>query len=85
MSKSFTEAKSVKNIVVLSIVAISVYIGFEPLINLVPKGIAQSVISSSFGAIFVIILTMYLLNKQTEVEQQSKRNERLFEERIKLF
>ena len=85
MSKSFTEAKSVKNIVVLSIVAISVYIGFEPLINSVPKGIAQSVISSSFGAIFVIILTMYLLNKQTEVEQQSKRNERLFEERIKLF
>ena len=85
MSKPITEAKSIKNIVVLSIVAISVYIGFEPLINLVPKGIAQSVISASFGAIFVIILTTYLLNKQTEVEQQSKRNERLFEERIKLF
>lgn len=85
MSKTLTEAKSIKNIVVLSVVAISVYIGFEPLINFVPEGIARSVVSSSFGAIFVIILTMYLLNKQTEVEQQSKRNERLFEERIKLF
>ena len=29
------------------------------------------VIGSSFGAIFVIILTMYLLNKQTEIDEMN--------------
>jgi len=77
--------KGLISIAVLLIIAISVYIGFEPLIELVPEGIAQSVVFSSFGAIFVIILTMYLLNKQTEVEQESKRSERIFDEKIKLF
>ena len=74
--------KGLISIAVLLIIAISVYIGFEPLIELVPEGIARSVVSSSFGAIFVIILTMYLLNKQTEVEQESKRSERIFDEKI---
>lgn len=74
-----------KNIIGLVVIAIAVYIGFEPLIELVPSGIAQSVVSSSFGAIFVIILTMYLLNKQTEVEQESKRHEKIFEEKLKLL
>lgn len=85
MSSAKVDSKSIKNIVVLFVVAVSVYIGFEPLINFAPKGIAQSVVGSAFSAIFVMILTMYLLNKQTDVEQQAKRGERLFEERVKLF
>ena len=64
-----------KNLIILLVVAISVYIGFEPLLNFAPSGIARSVISSSFGAIFVIVLTMYLLTKQTEIEQESKKSE----------
>ena len=35
--------------------------------------------------IFVIILTMYLLNKQTEIEQESKKSERVFEEKVQLY
>lgn len=81
----YLNEKSLRNVLVLAIIAVSVYIGFEPLITLVPDGVSKAVISSSFGAIFVIILTMYLLNKQTEIEQESKRSERLFDERIKLF
>ena len=77
--------KSLINVFVLVIIAISVYIGFEPLIALVPDGVSKAVISSSFGAIFVIILTMYLLNKQTEIEQESIRGEKLFEERLTVF
>jgi hypothetical protein len=74
-----------KNLIILLVVAISVYIGFEPLLNFAPSGIARSVISSSFGAIFVIVLTMYLLTKQTEIEQESKKSERVFDEKIKLY
>ena len=34
---------------------------------------------------FVIILTMYLLNKQTEIEQESKKSERVFDEKVKVY
>ena len=83
--KNNSTEKSLRNVFALAIIAVSVYVGFEPLIALVPDGVSKAVISSSFGAIFVIILTMYLLNKQTEIEQESKRSERLFDERISLF
>jgi hypothetical protein len=69
----------------LVIIAFAVYIGFTPLFNLIEDGIASRVIGSSFGAIFVIILTMFLLNKQTEIEQESKKSERVFDEKVKIY
>lgn len=69
----------------LVIIALSVYIGFSPLFELVEGGIAGRILASSFGAIFVIILTMFLLNKQTEIEQESKKSERVFDEKVKLY
>jgi hypothetical protein len=67
------------------IIGIGVYLGFTPLFDLVGGGVAGQVIGASFGAIFVIVLTMYLLNKQTELEQESKKSERVFEERVKFY
>ena len=69
----------------LSVIAVTVYIGFAPLFSLVGGGVAGAVIGSSFGAIFVIILTMYLLNKQTEIEQETKKSERVFDEKVRLY
>ena len=80
-----TKIKGAKTLIALVIIAISVYLGFTPLFELVPDGVAKAVVGSSFGAIFVIILTMYLLNKQTEIEQESKRGERVFDEKVKLY
>lgn len=85
MSLKETRKKGSRNLISIAVIAIAVYIGFEPLISNVPDGVAKSVISSSFGAIFVIILTMYLLNKQTEIEQESKKSERVFDEKVRLF
>ena len=85
MSLKETRKKGGRNLISIAVIAIAVYIGFEPLISNVPDGVAKSVISSSFGAIFVIILTMYLLNKQTEIEQESKKSERVFDEKVRLF
>ena len=85
MSLKETRKKGNRNLISIAVIAIAVYIGFEPLISNVPDGVAKSVISSSFGAIFVIILTMYLLNKQTEIEQESKKSERVFDEKVRLF
>ena len=72
-------------ILAIAIIGVAVYLGFTPLYALVPDGVPKAVISSSFGAIFVIVLTMYLLNKQTEIEQESKRGERVFDEKVNLY
>ena len=80
-----TQRKGYRTLVAIAIIAVAVYVGFEPLMKLVPDGVAQSVVSASFSAIFVIILTMYLLNKQTEIEQESKKSERVFDEKVKLY
>ncbi|MAU57982.1 MAG: hypothetical protein CML84_07810 [Rhodobiaceae bacterium] len=85
MSLKETRKRGGRTLLSIVVIAVAVYIGFEPLITNVPDGVAKSVISSSFGAIFVIILTMYLLNKQTEIEQESKKSERVFDEKVRLF
>ena len=69
----------------LVIIAFAVSIGFTPLFELIEDGIAARIIGSSFGAIFVIILTMFLLNKQTEIDQESKKSERVFDEKVKIY
>ena len=71
-------------LIALFIIAFAIYIGFSPLFELIQGGIAGRVLGSSFGAIFVIILTMFLLNKQTEIEQESKKSERVFDEKVKI-
>ena len=43
------------------------------------------VVGTFLRLIFVVILTNYLLTKQTEVEQESKRSERVFEEKVSLY
>jgi hypothetical protein len=80
-----TRKKGTNTLIALAVIAAAVYVGFTPLYNLIGGGVAGAVIGSSFGAIFVIILTMYLLNKQTEIEQESKRGEKVFEEKMKIY
>ena len=80
-----TKRKGINTLIALAVIAIAVYIGFTPLYKLIGGGVPGAVIGSSFGAIFVIILTMYLLNKQTEIEQESKRGEKVFEEKMKIY
>ena len=85
MSLKKTKKKGFQTLISIAVIGIAVYLGFTPLFSLTPEGVPQAVITSSFGAIFVIILTMYLLNKQTEVEQESKRGQKIFEEKIGLY
>lgn len=80
-----TRKASQRTLIGIAIVGISVYLGFTPLFEMVNGGVTGAVIGSSFGAIFVIILTMYLLNKQTEIEQENKKSEKVFEEKVELY
>lgn len=85
MSLKDTQRRGNRTIIAILIIGIAVYLGFTPLFELVPPGVGRQVVGSSFGAIFVIILTMYLLNKQTEIEQESKRSEKVFEEKVRVY
>lgn len=80
-----TRKKGMNTLIALAVIAVAVYVGFTPLYSLIGGGVAGAVVGSSFGAIFVIILTMYLLNKQTEIEQESKKSERVFDEKVKVY
>ena len=80
-----TQKKGRNTLIAILIIGVAVYLGFTPLFNLINGGVAGAVVGSSFGAIFVIVLTMYLLNKQTEIEQESKRSERVFDEKVQLY
>lgn len=77
--------KGVTTLIAISIIGIAVYLGFTPLFEKVQGGVAGAVLGASFGAIFVIVLTMYLLNKQTEIEQETKKSERVFDEKVGLY
>jgi len=82
-----TRKKGTNTLIALTVIAIAVYFGFSPLYKLISPngGVAGAVVGASFGAIFVIILTMYLLNKQTEIEQESKRGEKVFEQKMNVY
>ncbi len=82
-----TRKKGANTLIALAVIAIAVYFGFSPLYELISPngGVAGAVVGASFGAIFVIILTMYLLNKQTEIEQESKRGEKVFEQKMNVY
>ena len=80
-----TRKAGTRTLIAIAIIGVSVYIGFEPLFDKVGGGVPGKVLGASFGAIFMIVLTMYLLNKQTEIEQESKKSEKVFEEKVKLY
>ena len=80
-----TQNAGYKNLVAIAVIAVSCYFGFDPLFRQAGASVNGAVIGASFGAIFVIVLTMYLLNKQTEIEQNSKRGEKVFEQKIEFY
>ena len=84
-SEEKLELQGRRTLLSLVFLGVAVYFGFEPLFEHVPSGVSQGVIGAAFGTIFVIIITMYLLNKQTEIEQESKKSERVFDEKVKVY
>ena len=80
-----TRRQGIKIIAFMFIAGIAVFIGFTPLFELAGGGIAGRIIGATFGSIFAILMTMFLLNKQTEIEQESKKSERVFDEKVHLY
>ena len=80
-----TRRQGFKMLSILFIVGIAVFFGFAPLFELAGGGFSGRIIGATFGSIFAILMTMFLLNKQTEIEQESKKSERVFDEKVVLY
>ena len=80
-----TRKQGIKILMILGVVGIVVFFGYGPLFDLVGGGIPGRVLGATFGSIFAILMTMFLLNKQTEIEQESKKSERVFDEKVQLY
>jgi len=80
-----TRRQGFKILSILFIVGIAVFFGFAPLFELAGGGFSGRIIGATFGSIFAILMTMFLLNKQTEIEQESKKSERVFDEKVVLY
>ena len=80
-----TRRQGFKILSILFIVGIAVFFGFAPLFELAGGGFSGRIIGATFGSIFAILMTMFLLNKQTEIEQESKKSERVFDEKVRLY
>ena len=66
----------------LGVTGLVVFFGYGPLFELVGGGIPGRVLGATSR--FAILMTMFLLNKQTEIEQD-KRDYRVFDEKIHLY
>ena len=80
-----TRQRGMKILLILVVVGMVVFFGYSPLFDLVGGGIAGRILGATFGSIFAILMTMFLLNKQTEIEQESKKSERVFDEKVVLY
>jgi hypothetical protein len=80
-----TKKQGMKILIILVLVGFVVFFGYGPLFDLVGGGIPGRVLGATFGSIFAILMTMFLLNKQTEIEQESKKSERVFDEKVVLY
>jgi hypothetical protein len=67
------------------LIGIAGYFGFKPLFEYYQKGVIKEFLAAVFGTIFTIVLTMFLLNKQTEIEEENAQGQKIFEEKINLY
>lgn len=65
--------------------AVALYIGFDELIVAGQSETARETLNAAIGVIFVIITTMYMLTKQTEIEQEKELKNEIFKQQLKLY
>lgn len=80
-----SQKRNVITIIGIILIGISAYLGFGPLFDIFQDGVTSQFLAAIFGTVFTIILTMFLLNKQTEIEEEKSRGESVFQERVELY
>jgi len=71
--------------IAIIVLSIALYVGFDDLISGAVSGTARDTISAALAAIFVLITTMYMLNKQSDIEQDKKYKAEIFTKKFQLY
>jgi hypothetical protein len=71
--------------IAIIVLSVALYVGFDDLISGAASGTARDTISAALAAIFVLITTMYMLNKQTDIEQKKKLEEKIYINKFKIY
>lgn len=71
----------------IAVIALSValYVGFDELIVSGQSETARETLNAAIGVIFVIITTMYMLTKQSEIEQEKELHNEIFRKKLQLY
>lgn len=85
MIKKIKLSKNVKNALFVFFITFSAFFAFEPLFEHLGQKAAQEFAAAIFGTIFAAVITMVLLSKQTETEEEKERNSKVFEQKIVLY
>lgn len=85
MIKRFRLSKNAKNALFVLVIAFSAFFALEPLFAHLGQQAGQEFAAAIFGTIFAAVITMVLLSKQTETEQEKDRNDKVFEQKVVLY
>lgn len=85
MKRLFGKKGSLKQAILVFLVALSAFLAFEPLFTSLKQNAAQEFAAAIFGTIVAAVITMLLLSKQTETEEEKSRSEKVFEEKLTLY
>ena len=77
--------KNLLNAIFVFVIAFSSFLAFEPLFEHLGQKASQEFAAAIFGTIFAAVITMVLLNNQTETEVEKSRSEKVFEQKITLY
>ncbi len=83
--RKFRLSKNTRNAIFVFVIAFSAFFAFEPLFEQLGQKAAQEFAAAIFGTIFAAVITMVLLSKQTETEEEKSRSEKVFEEKLELY
>jgi len=74
-----------KYTLLIIVVGLVTYIGFGPLFELTQSDLAKHFLSAAFGAIFISFITLFLMQSQSENEENKEKKTIIFEKKLQVF
>ena len=73
------------NYLIIAVLAVLLYVGFDKLMANVSSNTAREIISAAISVIFVMVTTMYMLKKQTELERLKELDTEILKKKLEIY
>lgn len=84
MQKSFFKSINL-NYLSIFVLTIFLYIGFDRILSALGSNIATEAVSAAISVIFVVITTMFMLKKQSDIDSNRDLNNEIFKKKINMY